>query len=97
MSIVCSNLSKKLAYYVIGGVDGSLMLFDIISKTLISQNDDVHLSEILNLFFYDQQSQIISCSRDRQLSLWDANKFECMQSIKDFNYELNYFYLFSFN
>jgi hypothetical protein len=36
MSIVCSNLSKKLAYYVIGGVDGRLMLFDIISKTLIS-------------------------------------------------------------
>ena len=27
---------------------------------------------------------MITTSKDRQISLWDINKFECLQSIKDY-------------
>jgi len=35
--------------------------------------------------------QMITASRDRQISLWEANKFECLQTIKDLNYDDSFF------
>jgi len=53
MAITCSALGSKLSYFIIGGVGGRLMLFDVTSKSLLAENQAVHTGEIVNLFFYD--------------------------------------------
>ena len=78
MSISAAAISSELGRLVIGGVVGQVKAFDIISRAKMMENQDIHTGEILQIVFYDKQSQLITCSRDRQISLWDSNKFECV-------------------
>ena len=58
-------------------------MYDISSRVRIGKNEDVHNVEIIGVFFYDKQNQMISIDIERQISLWDSAKFECLQIIKD--------------
>lgn len=42
-----------------------------------------HSDEIVSIGFYDQQLQIITVSLTCQVALWDAQKLECIQLIRD--------------
>lgn len=65
MSISAAAISSELGRLVIGGVGGQVKAFDIISRAIMMENQDVHSSEILTMVFYDAQSQLITCSKDR--------------------------------
>ena len=69
-------MTKKLGILAIGGREGKVYLYDLSAQYRIGMNDKVHESEIIKIFFYDAENQMISISKDRQISLWDANKFE---------------------
>ena len=76
---------------VLGGINGQIVAYDIMSRSQVAINCEAHIAEILKIFFFDDQCQMITCSKDRQVCLWDANKFECIQTIKDLNFSPNYY------
>jgi len=47
--------SNKFCFLAIGGVEGTLIFFDLFSKLKLTQHSR-HLSEILFLTFYDEHS-----------------------------------------
>ena len=55
VTITACALSEKLSYYAIGGVDGKIIMYDIVSKSKLSSNSDVHHKEICKIDFFDQQ------------------------------------------
>lgn len=65
-----------------GGVDGKLLLFDLSARLKIAESQR-HQSEVIYIHFYEKQYQLVSVSRDKQINLWDANRLECVQIIKD--------------
>lgn len=34
---------------------------------------------------------MISCGKDRQISLWEVNNFECLQTIRDLDFVPNFY------
>lgn len=56
ISIVCSAFSKKQGCYVVGGQQGNIKVYDATSKSFFSENTDVHSSELIRLYFIDDQS-----------------------------------------
>ena len=65
MTIVAAGFSKKFSYLAIGGVEGRIIMYDIVSQMMIADNNKIHTGEIIKIYFYDNQSQLISCARDR--------------------------------
>jgi WD40 repeat protein len=47
------------------------------------KSEKAHTDEIVNLSFYDAQYQIITVSISCQVCLWDAQKLENIQTIRD--------------
>lgn len=92
MSILSSAFSSKHQFLALGGQQGDIMVYDVKSRSLFVCNNDVHYnSEIMGLFFFEAQSQMISCARNREIALWEANNFECLQVIHDLDFETNFF------
>jgi hypothetical protein len=54
MSISAAAISPQLGRLVIGGVFGQIKAYDIISRAQMMENNDVHLDEILQIYFYDE-------------------------------------------
>ena len=53
MTIVAAGFSKKFSYLAIGGVEGRIMMYDIVSQTMIADNNKIHTGEIIKIYFYD--------------------------------------------
>ena len=83
-TILTFDYSKKAGLIACGGVEGQLLVLDPSAKLLTAQLQ-AHTSEILSIFFYDRQMQMVSVSIDRTIMLWDSLKLECIQMIKDEN------------
>lgn len=78
--------SKKFCFLAVGGVEGTLIIFDLFSKLKLTQHS-MHLSEILFLAFYDEHSQLISISVDRHICVWDSHTQTCIQSLQDYSWD----------
>jgi len=57
-------------------------MFDPSAKILTAHASN-HANEILDLYFYDKQTQMVSISADRIIILWDSLKLEPIQTIRD--------------
>ena len=56
ISITCSDLSKKSHVLAIGGHQGNIKFFDATSKTFFDNDSDIHHSEMMSLFFFDEEA-----------------------------------------
>jgi hypothetical protein len=57
-------------------------MFDPSAKILTASASN-HVNEIIDLYFYDKQTQMLSISVDRIIILWDSLKLEPIQTIRD--------------
>jgi hypothetical protein len=66
----------------VGGVEGKLVQFDPSAK-LVTGETSAHNTDIIEIYFYDEHLQILTVAQDRTIMVWDSNRLECIQSIKD--------------
>lgn len=64
-----------------GGAEGRLILIDPYAQGIIKKVD-AHNCEILQLYIFDEQQQIITVALDRSIGLWDA-RLDKIEIIKD--------------
>ena len=60
MTIVAANFNKKFSFMAIEGVEGRIIMYDIVSQMIIANNNKIHTGEIIKIYFKDYQSQLIS-------------------------------------
>ena len=58
-------------------------MFDPSARIMTGSCPKAHTSEIMEVYFYDKHMQLLSVSIDRNISLWDSLKLECIQVVKD--------------
>lgn len=59
----------------VGGAEGKLILIDPYAFGIINSTQ-AHQCEVLALYIYDEQQQIITIGQDRTISVWDAYRLE---------------------
>jgi WD40 repeat protein len=82
LTVTTFDYSSKAGLIAVGGVDGKLGLYDPSAK-ILTQHAKAHQGEVMDVYFYDKQMQLISVGVDRTIMLWDSLKLECVQVIKD--------------
>jgi len=75
------DINTKLGLLVTGGVEGRMVLIDPYALGIV-KNKRCHQSEILQLYIYAEQQQIISVAMDRSIGLWDS-QLKKLEIIKD--------------
>ena len=83
ITFVCSKLSQRYGFLAIGGIEGNIFMFNLESKSKVGANKLIHKAEIVDIFFDDRMSIMISVSKDLQISLWDSSVFEILHTFKD--------------
>ena len=68
-----------------GGAEGRLVLIDPYALGVINGVVAHKHREIINVYCYDEQQQVITIAEDRVICLWDAFRLERLQLIKDNN------------
>lgn len=84
-NIMTFDISSALGLMATGGAEGRLVLIDPYALGVINGVIAHKNKEIINVYCYDQQQQIITVSEDRTILLWDAYRLERLQVIKDLN------------
>ena len=66
-------LHKKIKYHRLGfgSCDGKIAIYNVFSKGEFCQIEEAHKMEIINIFFYEKQFQIIAVCADHTISVWD--------------------------
>ena len=82
-SIATFDVSSTLGVMATGGSEGVMLLIDPYALGIVGAVQAHYNVEILNVFLYDQQHQIITVAEDRTICLWDAQRLEKLQTIKD--------------
>jgi WD40 repeat protein len=82
LTITTFDYSQVAGLIAVGGVEGQIALFDPSAK-ILTATAKKHESEIMDIYFYDKQMQLVSVGIDRVIMLWDSLKLECVQVIKD--------------
>lgn len=80
----------------VGGVEGKIAVFDPSAKILTASSKK-HEGEIMDIYFYDKQMQLLSIGIDRVIILWDSLKLECVQVIKDASPQARFYSSTCFN
>ena len=70
---------------VTGGAEGLMLAIDPHALGVTNQAEAHKSKDILNVFIYDEEQQIISICEDRTVCLWDAFRLEKLQMIRDVN------------
>lgn len=68
---------------VTGGAEGLMLAIDPHALGVTNQAVAHKDKDILNVFIFDEQQQIISVCEDRSVCLWDAFRLVKLQQIKD--------------
>ena len=68
---------------VTGGAEGLMLAIDPHALGVTNQAEAHKGKDILNVFIFDEQQQIISVCEDRSVCLWDAFRLVKLQIIKD--------------
>jgi len=69
--------SPRTGFIAVGGAEGKILLFDSSAK-ILSAHAQAHNTELLDLYFYDEQMQLISVSTERVIKVWDSLKLDCI-------------------
>ena len=82
LTITTFDYSQCAGLIAVGGVEGKIAVFDPSAK-ILTASCKKHESEIMDIYFYDKQMQLVSVGIDRVIMLWDSLKLDCVQVIKD--------------
>ena len=75
MTFILCRYSSQFNYLAIGGLDGKIFMYDLRCKTKVGMNKKAHKDQIVDIFFNDSIIQMVTVSRDKQISLWDTAMF----------------------
>ena len=81
-NITVFDVSTKLGLMATGGAEGIIILIDPYALGIIN-SVEAHQCEVLQIYIYEEQQQIISVARDRSIGLWDASRLEKIEMIRD--------------
>ena len=81
-NITVFDVSVKLGIMATGGAEGRIILIDPYALGII-KGINAHFSEIISLFIFEEQQQIITVGMDRTIGLWESSRLEKIQVIKD--------------
>lgn len=76
------DYSETNGLLALGGTEGNIIILDSAALKVINSTE-AHSSEILSLYFYDEQHQLISIAKNGAIVIWDTHKMEVLQSFKD--------------
>ena len=62
--------------------EGNIIILDSAALKVIN-SAEAHSDEILSLYFYDEQHQLISIAKNGAIVIWDTHKMEVLQSFED--------------
>ena len=96
ITITTFDYSSKAGLIAVGGVEGKIALFDPSAKILTAQAKG-HEAEVMNVYFYDKQMQLITIGINRTMMLWDSLKLERVQIIKDYSPQKRFYSSTCFN
>ena len=82
INISCMDYSETNGLLALGGTEGNIIILDSAALKVINSTE-AHSSEILSLYFYDEQHQLISIAKNGAIVIWDTHKMEVLQSFKD--------------
>ena len=68
---------------VTGGAEGLMLAIDPHALGVTNQTDAHKGKDIVNVFIFEEQQQIISVCEDRTVCLWDAFRLVKLQTIRD--------------
>ncbi len=77
ITISTFDYSPKAGLIAVGGVEGQIGLFDPSAKVLTATAKG-HDCEIMDMYFFDKQMQLITVGVSRTIMLWDTLKLECI-------------------
>lgn len=88
-SINTFDVSSPLGIMVTGGAEGLMLAIDPHALGVTNQAEVSKNKDILSVFIFEEQQQIISVCEDRSVMLWDAFRLEKLQTIKDIDKDLH--------
>ena len=74
-NIVTFDVSTHIGLMATGGAEGKVLLIDPYAFGIVNQVQ-AHTCDILQLYIYEEQFQIITVGVDRTIIVWDAYKLE---------------------
>lgn len=77
LTITALDYSSKTGLIAVGGVEGRVAVFDPSAKVLTA-TAKAHDAEVMDVYFYDKQMQLLTIAVDRSIMLWDSLKLECV-------------------
>lgn len=84
-NIVTFDVSSQLGLMATGGAEGRLVLVDPYALGIINGVVAHHNREIIAVYCYSEQQQIITIGEDRTICLWDAYRLDRIQLIRDYS------------
>lgn len=84
INITAMDYSETNGLLALGGTEGNIIIIDWAALKVIN-NVNNHSLEIIQIFFYDDQHQLISIGKNGTILIWDVHKMEVLQTFKDEN------------
>jgi WD40 repeat protein len=76
------DYSRTLDLIAFGGIQGKLCVIDAATMIFKGMYDAHKNTEIVGLYFYDSQRELVSLAVDGDVKLWDAQKMEVLQTVR---------------
>ena len=84
INITAMDYSEINGLLALGGTEGNIIIIDWAALKVINSTNN-HSSEIIQIFFFDDQHQLISIGKNGTILIWDVHKMEVLQTFKDEN------------
>ena len=77
-TITCIDISQKVCLMATGGAEGKLLIVDPYAFGIVNSTN-VSSSELVNVWIYSQQKQVIAVSKDRTITVYDIYRLTVLQ------------------
>lgn len=82
INISCMDHSEMNGLIALGGTEGNIVIIDCAALKVVNSAHS-HSVEILQIYFYDEQHQIISVGKNGVILIWDTHELKVLQTFKD--------------
>lgn len=76
------DYSETNGLIALGGTEGNIIIIDCAALKVVNSSAS-HSAEIIQIFFYDDQHQIISIAKNGTILIWDTHEMKILQSYRD--------------
>jgi WD40 repeat protein len=82
INISCMDHSETNGLIALGGTEGNMIMIDCAALKVVNSAHS-HSVEIIQIYFYDEQHQIISVGKNGVIHIWDVHEMKVLQTFKD--------------